>query len=209
MRKRVKRVKLPLVTASRTQPILDEMARHREQFEAFCRSLSADELATMVPGAPWSVHGYIAHLATIDSLICAFFGRFVGITDIAQPDPPPGAPFDLDDWNEAIVSERAGASVDTLLREAARHRANYVRVLEALGDAQLDTMVPFGGDRKVVDLPPTTVRLEDILGAIAIHDATHTQDILRALPQREPAVHEWLASVDFGRVPEAITARRA
>src|SRR5436309_16082279 len=100
MRKRVKRVKLPLVTASRTQPILGEMARHRDQFETFCRSLSADELATMVPDAPWSVHGYIAHLATIDSLISPTFARFVGISDIAPPEVPPPTPFDIDEWHE-------------------------------------------------------------------------------------------------------------
>src|SRR5436309_13659311 len=121
MRKRVKRVKLPLVTASRTQPILDEMARHREQFEAFCRSLTAEELATMVPGAPWSVHAYIAHLATIDALISPAFARFVGITDIPPPEVPPPTPFDIDDWNEAIVPKRAGATIDTLLQEATRH----------------------------------------------------------------------------------------
>ena len=163
----------------------------------------------MVPNAPWTVHGYIAHLATIESLISPAFARFVGITDIPQPEVAPPAPFDIDDWNEAIVPLRDGASLDEMFEEAAHHRANYVRVLEALGDTQLDAMVPFGGDRKVIDLPATTVRLEDLLWGIALHDPNHTQDILRALPQRQPDVREWLASVDFGRVPEAITARRA
>jgi hypothetical protein len=61
----------------------------------------------------------------------------------------------------------------------------------------------------VIDLPPTQVRLEDLLWAIALHDPNHTQDILRAIPHREPDVRDWLASCDFGRVPEEITARRA
>jgi hypothetical protein len=61
----------------------------------------------------------------------------------------------------------------------------------------------------VIDLPATTVRLEDLLWAIALHDPNHTQDILRALPHREPDVRDWLASADFQRVPEEITARRA
>lgn len=185
------------------------MARHREQFEAFCRSLSTEELTTMVPGAPWTVHGYIAHLATIDSLISPAFARFVGISDIPAPEVPPPTPFDIDDWNEEIVPKREGATVEALLDEAARHRANYVRVLSALSDTQLEMMVPFGGDRKVIDLPPTTVKLEDLCWGIALHDPNHTQDILRALPHRQSDVREWLASVDFGRVPEAITARRA
>jgi hypothetical protein len=195
--------------SARKQVILDEMARHREKFEAFCRSLTPGELATPVPNTPWSVHGYIAHLATVESLISPFFARFVGITDIPPADPPPPVPFDIDEWNEAIVPRRASASLDDLLSEAGRHRANYVRILEALPEAQLDAMVPFGGDRKVIDLPATQVRLEGLLWAIAVHDPNHTQDILRALPDREPEVRDWLASVDFTRVPEEITARRA
>jgi DinB superfamily len=194
--------------SARKQANLNEMARHREQFELFCRSLTPEELATPVPDTPWTVHGYIAHLATIDSLISPFFAPFVGITDIPPPDPPPPRPFDIDEWNEGIVPLRAGASVDDLLSEASRHRGNYVRVLEALPDAQLDTMVPFGGDRKVVGLPATQVRLEELLWAIALHDPNHTQDILRALPAREPVVHDWLSSADFTRVPGKITARR-
>ena len=162
-----------------------------------------------MPGAPWTVHGYIAHLATIDSLVAPFMAPLVAITDIPRPEVPPPAPFDIDEWNEAIVPQRADASLDELLAEAARHRTEYVRVLSALTDTQLEMMIPFGGDRKVIDLPPTQVRLEDLLWAIALHDPNHTQDILRAIPHREPDVRDWLASCDFGRVPEEITARRA
>jgi hypothetical protein len=82
-------------------------------------------------------------------------------------------------------------------------------VVSALSDAQLDMMIPFRGDRKAIDLPATQVQLEDLLWAIALHDPDHTRDILRAVPHRDPDVREWLASCDFGRVPEEITARRA
>jgi len=193
---------------ARTTALIEEMADHRERFEGFCRSLSTDELATVVPDAPWTVHAYIAHLGTIDGLLCRFFGPFVGVTDIPPLDVPPPAPFDIDEWNEAIVAKRAEASVDDLLTEAAAHRANYVRILTALPETQLDAMIPFGGDRKVIDLPATTVRLEDLLWSIALHDPNHTRDLLRALPHREPELREWLASADFGRVPSAITDRR-
>ena len=71
------RGRLPVVTLPRVQAILDEQARHREQFEAFCRLLSDEELAEQVPGTPWTVHGYIAHLATIDSLIVPFLAPLV------------------------------------------------------------------------------------------------------------------------------------
>jgi hypothetical protein len=194
---------------SNVQTILDEQARHREQFEAFCRTLSAEELATRVPNAPWTVHGYIAHLATIDLLIARFLAPMVGITDVPAPEVPPPVPFDIDEWNEAIVPLRADASIDELFAEAAAHRAQFARVVSALSDQQLDMMIPFGGDRKVIDLPATTVRLGDLLTAVAMHDPMHTQDIVRALPQREPDVHDWVASTDFGRTPEEITTRRA
>jgi hypothetical protein len=197
------------VTTPRVQRILDEQERHRSQFEAFCRSLSAEELAAPVPGTPWTVHGYIAHLATIDSLISPFLAPLVGVSDVPRPEVPPPSPFDIDEWNEAIVPLRAGSSMDDLLAEAARHRAQFSRVVSALSEGQLDMMIPFGGDRKVIDLPPTQVRLEDLLWAIALHDPNHTQDILRALPQREADVRAWLSSCDFDRVPQEITARRA
>jgi len=197
------------MTSARTQPILDEQVRHRSAFESFCRLLTAEELDEQVPGTPWTVHGYVAHLATIDSMIVPFLAPLVGIAGVPAPEVPPPSPFDIDEWNEAMVPLRAGAPVDELLSEAAKHRAEYVRVLSALSDEQLDMMIPFGGDRKVIDLPPTQVRLEDLLWAIALHDPNHTQDILRAIPQREPDVRGWLASSDFARIPEAITARRA
>jgi uncharacterized damage-inducible protein DinB len=193
---------------SRIQPILDEQARHREQFEAFVRSLSPEELAAQVPEAPWTVHGYIAHLATIDALIAPFLAPIVGISDVPRPEVPPPSPFDIDEWNEEIVPLRTDASVDELLDEAAKTRAEFVRVLSALSDQQLDMMIPFGGDRKVIDLPATTVRLEELLWAIALHDPNHTGDILRAIPNREPDVREWLASVDLDSVSEEIRSRR-
>jgi hypothetical protein len=192
----------------RAQAILDEQARHRVEFEAFCRSLSTGELASPVPDAPWTVHGYIAHLATIDALISPFLAPIVGVTDVPRPEIPPPSPFDIDEWNEGIVPLRAGTSVDELFAEAAQHRAVFAGLLAQLSDQNLDMMIPFGGDRKVIDLPATMVRVEDLAWTIAIHDPMHTQDILRAIPHREPDVREWLDSVDFD-VPEEIAARRA
>jgi hypothetical protein len=63
--------------AAWTTAILDEMAGHREQFKAFCRSLSPEELSERAPGSPWTVPDYIAHLCTIDGLLCRFFGPAV------------------------------------------------------------------------------------------------------------------------------------
>src|SRR5258708_22287806 len=99
----------------RVQLILDELARHRHQFETFCRSLTEDELAAPVPASTWTVKDYVSHLGTIDGLIAFNFQRQVGIDAV----PPPGVaatqPFDIDDWNEAAVSARRGATGDELL----------------------------------------------------------------------------------------------
>jgi hypothetical protein len=184
------------------------MARNRAEFERFCRSLTPDELRTQVPGAPWTVHDYIAHLATIDALIAPWLGAMAGVRGMPAPEVPPPVPFDIDDWNELIVERRRDRSVEELLVEAAETRANLARAIEALTDEKLDMMIPYGGDRKVIDLPPVPVQLGKLLYAVSLHDMTHTMDIIRALPEREPDVREWLASGDFSRVPEEVAARR-
>jgi hypothetical protein len=195
--------------ASSTEPILEEMAQHCARFEAFCRSLTAEELDTQVPNAPWTVHGYIAHLCTIDSLLNRFFGPMVGITDIPALEVPPPDPFDIDEWNESVVAKRSAASIDDLFSEAAASRANYVQILRALPESTEEMMIPFGGDRKRIDLPATTIRLRDLLTAISLHDSNHMEDILRALPHRKPDVHDWLLSADYrARSHPEILARR-
>lgn len=193
----------------RTRLVTDEMARHRVQFEYLCRSLSAAELATAIPGSHWSVKDYVAHLCTIDGLIAAGFSPMVGRTAPA-PDVPLPQPFDIDDWNEAIVRNRQQASIDELLAEGAVHRANMVAAIEAMTDQHLDQVIPYGGDRKSLGLAPTPVRFGGLLWGIAIHDPNHTGDIIRALPHRgeEPWVAEWLMSVNDSLVPQGVRDQR-
>jgi hypothetical protein len=54
------------------------------------------------------------------------------------------------------------------------------------------------------------VRFGGLLWGIAIHDPTHTRDILRALPQRseEPWIREWLDSVNDAQVPQGVREQR-
>ena len=193
----------------RTRLVVDELARHRTQFEWFCRSLTGEELATPIPASPWTVKDYIAHLSTIDALIANGFGGMVGVT--APPlDVPLPQPFDIDDWNEEIVRKRTGLTVEELLAEGRKHRALLVTLVEKLTDEQLDMVIPYGGDRKVLGIPPTPVRFGGLLWGIAIHDPTHTQDILLALPGRaaQPAIAEWLASVNDSLIPQGVREQR-
>lgn len=193
----------------RTQLVIDELARHRTQFEQFCRSLTPAELATGIPGSHWDVRDYIAHLCTIDALIAAGFAPITG-QQAPPPDVPPSTPFDIDDWNEAAVRARETATVDDLLAEAARHRADMVRVIEAFTDADLDRIIDYGGDRKSLNLAPSKVRFGGLLWGIAVHDPTHTRDILRALPRRaeESWVTEWLGSVNESMIPKGVREQR-
>jgi hypothetical protein len=193
----------------RVQALLDDQVRHAEVFEPFVRSLSAAELEAPVPDTPWTVYDYVAHLCTIEALINVPFSAMVGIMDVPGPDVPSPQPFDIDDWNHEMVAARKGCSVEELLAERAEHRERYVRALSAMGDAQLDMEISFGGDRKVIDLPPVMIRLEELLWGIAMHDPMHTEDIVRALPEREPELRPWLDSVDRSRVSPEMAARRA
>ena len=195
----------------RNRLIIDELARHRVQFEHLCRSLTADELAAPIPGSHWSVNDYIAHLATIDGLIAANFSPMVGLSAPA-PDVPFPTPFDIDDWNEAAVRARETRGIEELLAEAAGHRTNMAAAIERMTDADLDRVIDYGGDRKTLGpLPRSKVRFGGLLWAIAIHDPNHTQDILRALPHRaeEPWLREWLGSVSEALVPEGVKEQRA
>jgi len=193
----------------RARLIVDELARHRVQFEHLCRSLDPDELKAVIPDSHWTVKDYIAHLASIDGLIAAAFGPMVDLA-YPQPEPPLPRPFDIDDWNEGAVRQRESHDIEALLGEAAGHRANMAAAIERMTDANLDLVIPYGGDRKTLGLAPTNVRFGGLLWAIAIHDPTHTQDIVRALPHRaaQPAVGEWLASVNDSSVPEGVKEQR-
>lgn len=193
----------------RVQLVIDEFNRHRRQFEHLVRSLSPEELATTVPGSQWTVKHYVAHLCTIDGLIVPRFAAMVG-EQAPLPDTPIPNPFDINDWNEAAVQSRVGRDIEELLAEARVHRERLLRAVEKFTDAHLDAEILYGGDRKVLSIPPSKVRFGGLLWGVAIHDPTHVRDILRALPSRaeEPWIREWLASVSDALVPQGVREQR-
>ncbi len=197
------------MTNPRTSLFLDEFARHRVQFEHLCRALTPIELATAIPGSHWLVKDYVAHLCTIDGLIAPNFSRMVGL-NAPLPDVPIPLPFDIDEWNDAAIIARREAGIEELLTEANTHRGRLAAAIERLSDEQLDSIIPYGGDRKSLGLAPTKVRFGGLLWAIAIHEPTHTRDIVRALPAlgEQAWVREWLGSVNDSLVPQGVREQR-
>jgi uncharacterized damage-inducible protein DinB len=162
--------------------LVNSISSHRQKFEAFCRSLSAEELDRPVPDTTWTVRDFISHLATLDPEI----GRWLAGVKRGELDAAArgadGERFDIDKWNDAIVAERHDWTLDQIFEEAARNRAALIATLETLLDADIDQTVHFAGDNK---RGPGDVPLKLFLFGWARHDPIHVADMLKALPERQ------------------------
>ncbi len=167
--------------------IVEELDRHRDRLERFCRSLSAEELERPVPGSTWRVRDFIAHLATIDRPVAAMF-RSVRLGPGAGR-PGDDRAFDVDAWNEEMVQERRTRTVEELFEEARRERDQLKAELLAFTAADLQKQIPFGGDAK---RPAGLVPLGRYLAGWSRHDPIHVADMVRALPERLPEVADWI-----------------
>lgn len=177
-------------------PEIDEVVRdldaHRAKFEAFCRSLSEDELDRAVPESTWLVRDFIAHLATIDGPVRQMFEGMTGDRPggTSSPETAAGERWDVDRWNDARVAARRTNTVDEIFEEAAKERDRMHEALAAFSAADLDKTMHFGGDNKRA---AADIRLGDYVRGWAKHDVIHVADMLRALPGRDtPEVRAWL-----------------
>jgi hypothetical protein len=178
-------------SSERVNQIIETIKEERRQFEAFCRSLSDEELARQVPDNTWLVRDFIPHLGTLDTEIIRWF------EGVARGDPGEtvrdagGRLFDVDDWNNQAVAERRNWTLDQVFEEAAANRERLIAALDELTDEDIETVVQFGGDNK---RPPADVPLKFFLSGWAKHDAIHVADILKALPERadDPTIKAWL-----------------
>jgi len=167
------------------QEVIDRADQNRATFEAFCRSLSAEELATVIPGLTWRVQDYIAHLATIDIYVADWFEHHAA-RKRWRPTLEDGSPFDIDRWNESRIQERRAATVEDLLAEAARHRERLWAAVRSLTEEHLAAQFNFRG-REI-----TYLRYLQLWTA---HDPAHTLDMLRGLPpgRRDGELDGWLS----------------
>jgi hypothetical protein len=144
---------------------------NRTKFEAFCRSLTPEQLARPVPGTAWQVKDYIAHLATIDIWVGDWFAHLADGRPW-RPRGEGGQPFNIDTWNEARIQERKGSTVEELIAEAAREREKLWSVVDRFTPALLATPFDFRG---------ATVTYLRYLELWSGHDPAHAADMRRAL----------------------------
>jgi uncharacterized damage-inducible protein DinB len=171
--------------------LTQQFRANRERFEAFCGSLSAEELSRPVPNSTWTVKDFVAHLATLDTELIRWFEAIrEGATDEPARSAD-GSPFDVDKWNNGVVAARSDWSLDQIFEEAAKNREHLLTALGALDDEKIEQTVRFPGDNK---RPAADVPFKLFLFGLARHDNIHAADMLKALPERadDPELKAWL-----------------
>jgi len=175
------------MTSTAVQEVLAELDGHRERFEAFCRSLTAEELERAVPKSTWIVRDFIAHLATIDGPVSQMFRSMHSGDDpgIRNSD---GGKFEVDNWNDRQVEKRRTLDVEDVLKEAAESRAALRADMLVLTDDDLARTLKFGGDSKRA---ASEIPFGAYLRGWCKHDPMHVMDMSRALPERQAELAPW------------------
>jgi hypothetical protein len=180
------------MTIPATQAVIETIIENRRRFEAFCYSLSEDQLNRPVPQSTWIVRDFAAHLGTMDPALVRWFSAANGDARVAAT-ADDGTPLDVDAFNDAEVAERRTWPIERVFAEAAENRARLIALLSALTQEQIDATMRFGGDakRKAADFP-----LKLFLTGWAQHDPIHVADMLRAVPERadDAELKAWLDS---------------
>lgn len=158
------------------QPVIRAADENRVRFEAFCRSLSPEDLVRPVPDSTWQVQDFVAHLATIDDFVGDWFAHLADGRPW-RPRGDDGSPFNIDTWNEARVQPRRAVGVEALLAAAASERKRFWSVADRLTPEILAQEFEFRGN---------TVTYLRYLELWTGHDPAHAADMLRALP---PSAH--------------------
>ncbi len=179
------------MATERMQKTIKTIEDERRRFEAFCRSLSEEELARPVPDSNWIVRDFIPHLGTLDTELTRWFeGVANGVPDAIERDAD-GRPFELDNANDSAVAKRREWTLDQVFEEAAANREKLIATLEKLTEEHTNTTTRMAGDGK---RPPAEVPLKLFIAGWAHHDAVHVADMLKALPERadDPDMRAWM-----------------
>jgi hypothetical protein len=169
----------------------ETMNNHRARFDAFCRSLSEEELDRPVPSSDWTVKDFIIHLAQFDEETAQWMEALKAGRTERPGRNPDGSTFDVDAYNNARIAERHDWPLDRILAEGDANRARLAEVMETLEDAHIEQTVHFPGDNK---RPAGDVQFKLFLLGLARHDPIHVADMLKALPERasDPDLVAWM-----------------
>ena len=171
--------------------VVEAIVENRKRFEAFCYSLSDEELMRPVPGSTWVVRDFAAHLGTLDVALQRWFDEAGAGRHVDGGTTATGEPFDVDAFNDAQVASRRDWPLERIFAEANENRAKLIESLARLTEEQVAQPMHFAGDakRKGGDLP-----LNMFLAGWAQHDPIHVADMVKALPERaaEPEIAAWL-----------------
>ena len=169
----------------------ETMNKNRERFEAFCRSLSEEELDRAVPNSDWTVKDFIIHLAQFDEETSQWMEALKDGRTERPGRKADGSTFDVDAYNNARVAERHEWPIADILAEGEANRARLQGIMETLDDALIEQVVHFPGDNK---RPAADVQFKLFLMGLVRHDPIHVADMLKALPERaaDPEMAAWM-----------------
>jgi hypothetical protein len=169
---------MPGETVTKT---IERTREQRKKFEAFCRSLSEEELSRPVPDSTWIVKDFVSHLGSLDPTLTQLFKVTVAGRPEEAAITADGSRFNLDALNDGLVAERREWPVERILQEAATNRVGLIAALEAMSEEDVSRVMHFQGDNK---RSPAQLPLKVFLMGWSMHDAIHAADMLKALPER-------------------------
>ncbi len=180
------------MAASQTiERVIEAIRENRRRFEAFCYSLTEEQLMRPVPGSTWVVRDFAAHLDTLDTALLRWFRGVTAGGSVDAGVDGTGAPFDVDAFNDAQVAERRAWPLERIFAEAEANRALLIESMLPLTDEQIDQPMHFAGDAK---RGPGDLPLKHFLMGWAQHDPIHVADMIKALPELadDPEIKRWL-----------------
>lgn len=171
--------------------LIQQFRTNRIRFNAFCFSLSDEELERPVPSSTYRVIDFASHLGSLDPLMTEWLRSFEAGTQDTLGQNADGTRFDVDKYNDAAIAKRRDWTLDQVLDEAATNRDEFLQALSNLTDEQIDQTMHFSGDNK---RDPADIPFKLFLSGLARHDPIHVADMVKALPERttDPELRAWL-----------------
>src|SRR5574341_2553758 len=93
------------MTSETIDRLIQQFRTNRTRFNAFCFSLSDEELERPVPNSTYRVKDFASHLATLETQLVRWFEAVGEGNTLEPPRSEDGSAFDVDKWNDARIAE--------------------------------------------------------------------------------------------------------